>query len=95
MLEYPRMLYKSAGRVRIVSSDAERDEAIAAGWSLLPVADPPAPPETPAFPHGIRVGGFLLTFVEDRNPVTNRLRLRQVITTPSGQEKTIGFIEEQ
>ena len=37
--EYPRVLHQSDGRTRTVLNDTEKADALAEGWSLVPVVD--------------------------------------------------------
>ena len=37
---YPRHVHQRGGAFREVNSDAERDQAVAEGWSLRPVLEP-------------------------------------------------------
>lgn len=54
--EFPRHLHKAGGEFVVVSTPADRDAHLAAGWSLVPVLDAacseravvPGPVEAPA-----------------------------------------------
>lgn len=39
--EFPRHVHKAKGEYKVVANKTEKAEALAAGWSLTPIADEP------------------------------------------------------